>query len=153
MPGYRLHIFGGLITFIGIAFLCSKLLCGTLPATINLFQWALFCILGALFPDVDTKSKGQGIFYKVMLFILIFLLWKKKWSLFVFLSFVSLVPVLSRHRGLFHRVWFVTTIPLTIAFIAGLSFPAYNTLFLSNAIFFICGALSHIALDKVPYLS
>lgn len=153
MPGYRLHIAGGLITFLITVFLLSYFFPADSYSFVRYVQWAGFTVLGSLFPDVDTKSKGQSIFYKVMFVLLLFFLLTKQILLFIFLSFFSLLPVLVRHRGLFHRAWFLIIISFSLAFLLGYSFPGYQTVFLSNAFFFVIGAGSHLALDKIPYLS
>ena len=64
MPGYKGHIVGAALAFAGTLLVVSK----TYPPTpLTALQWFLLTILGALFPDVDIKSKGQGIFYRVVL--------------------------------------------------------------------------------------
>ncbi len=146
MPGYKAHIVGGIVTFAAISFVLNNYL---QPLPVVAFQWLGATILGALFPDVDIKSKGQGIFYKVMLVCLVLLLWKRQAYLFVIMSFLALVPVLVRHRGLFHQVWFVLVVPLGIAFVAGQSFPLHSVALLQAACFFCAGALSHLLLDRI----
>jgi hypothetical protein len=145
MPGYKAHIVGGVVTFAAISFFLNSYV---QPVPAVAFQWLGATILGALFPDVDIKSKGQGIFYKGMLVCLLLLLWKRQAYLFVIMSFLALVPVLVRHRGLFHQIWFVIVMPLGIAFIVGQSFPLYTVVLLQTACFFSVGALSHIILDR-----
>ncbi len=146
MPGYKAHIVGGVMTFAAISFVLNNYL---QPLPVVAFQWLGATILGALFPDVDIKSKGQGIFYKGMLVCLVLLLWKRQAYLFVIMSFLALVPVLVRHRGLFHQVWFVIIMPLGIAFLVGQSFPVHSIALLQTASFFCAGALSHLILDRV----
>ncbi len=146
MPGYKAHIVGGVVTFAAVSFVLNNYL---QPVPAVAFQWLGATILGALFPDVDIKSKGQGIFYKGMLVCLVLLLWKRQAYLFVIMSFLALVPVLVRHRGLFHQVWFVILMPLGIAFLVGQSFPIQSVVLLQAACFFSAGALSHIILDRV----
>ena len=146
MPGYKFHILGGVATFSGLMMLCCHY--GVPITPFIMLQWLAATILGALFPDVDIKSKGQGIFYKGMLFFLLFLFWTKQFHLFVIMSFLALVPLLVRHRGVFHRPWFVVVLPLSVAFITGIVFPVHGVLFFYNACFFSAGALSHILLDR-----
>ncbi len=146
MPGYKTHIVGGAVTFAALAYAVQ----GHVDLTPSLtFQWLGAAILGSLFPDVDIKSKGQGIFYKGMLLCLILLLFKKQFYPFVILSFLGLVPVLVRHRGLFHRPWFVVVLPLALAFVVGQSFPDASITLLQTSCFFAAGALSHLLLDRM----
>ncbi|MFT6765557.1 MAG: hypothetical protein ACJAZS_000435 [Alteromonas naphthalenivorans] len=146
MPGYRSHIAGGAITFCGIVLLVSK----TYPPTpITALQWFLLTIVGALFPDVDIKSRGQGIFYRVILLCLILLYLQKNWHLFAATSFLAMIPLLVRHRGLFHELWFVVAVPFALACFTMQSFPACKTILLLDATFFAAGAVSHIVLDRI----
>lgn len=147
MPGYKIHILGGAVTCGCLIKLFSHY--GIDPTPLVACQWFGATILGSLFPDVDIKSKGQGIFYKAMFVCLLILLWKRQLYLFVLASFLALVPVLVRHRGIFHQVWFVVVVPFLVAFAAGSSFPCYKTLFFYQATFFCAGALSHIVLDRL----
>jgi hypothetical protein len=146
MPGYQGHIVGGAATFCGVALLVSK----TYPPTpITALQWFLLTIVGALFPDVDIKSKGQGIFYRIIVLCLILLYLQKNWHLFAATSFLAMIPLLVRHRGLFHELWFVVVVPFALAYFTMQSFPACKTMLLLDAVFFAAGAVSHIILDRI----
>jgi hypothetical protein len=73
MPSYRVHLIGGFLTYLAV-------LQGIKHMDISGFviaQGLLFCLLGALFPDIDVKSKGQKIFYSILLCLLFWLLYKK----------------------------------------------------------------------------
>jgi membrane-bound metal-dependent hydrolase YbcI (DUF457 family) len=65
------------------------------------------------------------------------------------LSFLMIIPIMSRHRGLFHRTWFLVLMPLTIWAIFAAFFPAWSRPFFLNTLFFIAGALSHLFLDFI----
>ena len=146
MPGYRGHIVGGATTFCVVILLVSK---SYPPTLITALQWFLLTIVGALFPDVDIKSKGQGIFYRVILLCLILLYLQKNWQLFAATSFLAMIPVLVRHRGLFHNLWFVIFVPFALAYFMIESFPQHKTILLLDALFFAAGAISHIILDRM----
>lgn len=146
MPGYKTHIVGGVVVFAALAYIVKGYV---QPTPSVAFQWLGATLLGALFPDVDIKSKGQGIFYKGMLICLVLLLLKRQFYPFVILSFLGLIPVLVRHRGIFHRVWFVTVAPLVLALVVGQSFPDARVALLQTSCFFAAGAVSHIVLDRI----
>ena len=146
MPGYRAHMVGGLAAF---GCLASVLLDRVEATPLVILTWAVASVLGSLFPDIDTKSKGQGIFYKALFVCLILLLCNQNGHLFVLMSFIALVPLLVRHRGIFHAVWFVTLVPLVVAYAVGDAFPAYRYECWYLGWFFAAGALSHIALDRM----
>jgi len=146
MPGYRGHIVGGAATFCVAALVISKMYP---PTLITALQWFLLTIVGSLFPDVDIKSKGQGIFYRFILLCLVLLYFQKKWDLFAATSFVAMIPLLVRHRGLFHNIWFVICVPFTAAYFIAQSFPHHSTMLMLDALFFASGAISHIILDRM----
>jgi membrane-bound metal-dependent hydrolase YbcI (DUF457 family) len=146
MPGYKGHIAGGAAAFAIVALVVSKTYP---PSPITALQWFFLTILGALFPDVDIKSRGQGIFYRVVLLTLVIFYIKKQWHLFSAVSFLALTPLLVRHRGLFHNFWFVVLVPFALAYCCIEAFPHYQTLLMLNALFFAAGAISHIVLDRL----
>ena len=55
MPGYRAHLAGGLTVY-GITIYLLRSYCGSVFIAA---EWMLFTLAGSLFPDIDTKSKGQ----------------------------------------------------------------------------------------------
>lgn len=142
MPGYKGHIAGGLVMF-GALYAATQSLIA--PGT----AWWLcaLTLAGALFPDVDTKSKGQKWLYRVLFCFLIGFLFLKKFVPFAVLALLVGLPLVVDHRGLFHRLWFIAL--LAIAALAALDWyhivPAHNALF--PALFFIAGAASHLMLD------
>ncbi len=146
MPGYRAHMVGGVVAFSCVLYVLSQH--GSTDA-VTMAGWFVAALLGSLFPDIDTKSKGQGLFYKAMLVCLILLLWLHEMHLFILMSFVALMPLLVRHRGIFHQVWFVIAVPFAFAYAVGSSFALPHKDFLLIALFFVVGALSHILLDRL----
>lgn len=146
MPGYKGHLVGG-----AVAFSCLILITKywQQPSLFLAIQYFFFTLLGSLFPDIDTKSRGQGIFYRILLIVLGVLIFRRNIQVCLILSLVSLTPLLVRHRGLFHKIWFIIITPFSIAFLASyashLSLGAYSM----QALFFVVGALSHIVLDKL----
>lgn len=144
MPNYKKHLVGGFATYTTLLFLLKSVN----PTLTSAIQWLVICLLGSLFPDVDTKSKIQKIFYTGFLILLFFLISINKFKLALFLSVISLSPLVVNHRGIFHKAWFI--IFITIAFVF---FSVEIKLFHSTseitipALFFTAGALSHIILD------
>ncbi len=148
MPGYRGHIAGGCCVYAGLMVLHS------LP-TVSLMtqgEWLLCTIAGALFPDIDIKSRGQKYFYWAVLCVF--------GVCFVHHSFVSLavcsvgavIPMLVRHRGIFHAWWFSILVPLIGWGCVSTLWPHLSGPLWYDMIFFVAGALSHIVLDKRAYI-
>lgn len=145
MPGYRAHLVGGIALF-GITIYLLRSFCGSVFVGA---EWLIFALVGSLFPDLDTKSKGQGIFYKILLIALIILAIQRKFLIMAFLGVAAVIPIVARHRGLFHSLAFIIvfagSVGLTVLFYA----PEYKYVVMFDAIFFIVGAISHLFLDFV----
>ncbi len=143
MPGYRGHLVGG-----GVAYLC--LLCifhSYVVSPLIAFEWFLCALLGSLFPDIDTKSKGQKLFYQGFLIIFIVLLMQRRLLLMAGLSIASVFPLIVKHRGIFHSIWFLMGSMMLLLFYINKQFPVYAPLVFFDGIFFMAGIISHLWLD------
>ena len=142
MPGYKGHIAGGIVVSIPLVYVFSS------HATLfTATTWFLFSIAGALFPDVDTKSKGQKWFYRIVVPVLFLFLLIKRFLSFTVLALIAFLPLLVNHRGVFHRLWFVTLPPIAIVgFLTWYKIAYFRTASLL-AVFFVAGAISHLVLD------
>lgn len=151
MPGYKGHLIGGTTTFFLVNHAVNKIPAHK-PFTFDeFFFYFLLCLLGSLFPDIDTKSFGQKIFYILLALLIIFAIGSNRWPLLSMLSLVSLFPLLVNHRGIIHRVWFVIFVPLIIPIIVLHNYPKLaHSSFIAYA-FFVAGALSHLALDYCSF--
>ena len=151
MPGYRAHIFCAILLYTAIILcigaLCKNyiVLCGGLCAI----------IIGALFPDIDIKSKGQHYlywFYAAVLAILLLLHWhqpKRLWiDLIICLAIITIAPMLGRHRGITHAPPFIVSLGLSFWIITAGFYPVYTAQFFFCSFCFVLGALLHIWLDK-----
>jgi hypothetical protein len=144
MPNYKGHLAGGAVTFAGIIAL-TKLY--RYP-WLKLSEWLVFTLGGALFPDVDIKSKGQKIFYRLLLVMLIYLLIQQRLQAVIFLGITGAVPQVVRHRGIFHHPWFIILCSVAPVFVASMYQPYYFNLILGDSLFFCAGAFSHLILDR-----
>ena len=144
MPGYKGHVVGGLAAF----GLLHCLLAPFNPTFLTSFEWLLCALFGALFPDIDIKSRGQNIFYSLLavFYAVVLMLGKIAWSPFFVVA--ALFPMIVSHRGLSHRVWFAVLV--SIGFGLGLSTycPSCTQAAYFNALFLGVGMLSHLMLDK-----
>lgn len=140
MPGYKGHLAGGAT----VALLTLLIFPQTIFTAFACFSCAL---AGSLFPDIDTKSKGQLLFYRIFLAAFILLLFLRQIHVLVLLSFLLFVPVLARHRGLFHRVWFLCFLSVGAFVYTGVCLEAYAYNVSISILFFLLGALSHVWLD------
>lgn len=146
MPGYKGHLLGGLAAgglLISILS-CLQVIC---PTPLCGIEWVLASCLGSLFPDIDIKSKGQKIFYWLLLIFFMYLYSTKKLMMLGLFSIIGILPMLVRHRGLFHKWWFIMAVPFLLALCTSQYFPCYKTAFFFDALFFVFGAFSHLILD------
>ncbi len=144
MPSYRGHLIGGFVTYIVILQLIKNVhLSGFM-----IIQGLIFCLLGALFPDIDVKSKGQKVFYFILLILLGILLYKKMYCLFAVMSFLGIIPILVRHRGIFHHIWFLFSMAVLFTFAIKNWCGPIENMMLYNCWFFFAGTVSHIVLDR-----
>ncbi|HEB41493.1 MAG TPA: hypothetical protein ENI08_00545 [Candidatus Dependentiae bacterium] len=146
MPGYKGHLIGGVAAF-GITLLVSTKIFALDYSLVMAAEWLICALAGSLFPDIDVKSKGQKYFYWVVLALFIFCILWQKYKLLAGCSVIVVMPMLVRHRGIFHRLWFVILVPLAIWFFVSFYVPYIQQRMLLDTIFFIAGAISHLWLD------
>lgn len=144
MANYKKHLVGGGIAyFIVLLFIFPRYHAPITTAA----EWLLFSLAGSLFPDIDIKSKGQRYFYWLILLILILLLYSERYIALSVISIAATIPMLSKHRGLFHKIWFLIGAPVGVWYIAALNYPSLSQALFFDMVFFIVGALSHLYLD------
>lgn len=144
MPNYNTHLSAGSITFAVILLLVVP---HYPPSITTAAEWFLFALAGSLFPDIDIKSKGQRYFYWFIFILLILLATTKRFITLAIVSTLAMVPLLGKHRGLFHRTWFIVLAPFVFWYIAACHFHAFADALFFDILFFVAGALSHLWLD------
>lgn len=145
MPGYKAHLSGALVAYAGVALLIFPV-----DFTVARHLELVLCMLaGALFPDVDIKSKGQRIFYLLVIPSAL-MLWIGDFHVMAFaLAIGAFLPLVCAHRGLFHKISFLFFVSC-IFFIIGFSWCTTATWAVRmalNAVFFFFGTVTHIILD------
>ena len=144
MPNYKGHLVGGIVIY-ALLFFC---ICATQkPSSMVAIEWLIATLAGALFPDIDIKSKGQKYFYYVVFVLFDVLAARQRFELVTCCSFIFLTPMLVRHRGIFHHPLFVIIMPLLLWLFLSTLVPKISHRLLMDTGFFIAGALSHIWLD------
>jgi hypothetical protein len=144
MPSYKGHLAGGIFAYLLALYF---VLTNQSISIATGIEWLLFTLAGALFPDVDIKSKGQKFFYWIVFFLGLILLFLEHIQAFVILGFICLVPLLVRHRGIFHRLWFVVCMPTFLSIFLCVYMPGCSRIIMFDTLFFIVGAVSHLWLD------
>lgn len=155
MAGYKGHIAGATLFYgIYVALLLFVFSLGIFAQGIGYTQaWQpllgllLVAVLFGLFPDVDTNSKGQDIFFATIFIADILLILNRQLELAAYLGLVSMLPILGKHRGWTHSFWAMAVVPLPILIIPYL----YNSANLPLAALYygaaVVGYFSHLFFD------
>jgi membrane-bound metal-dependent hydrolase YbcI (DUF457 family) len=143
MPQYRTHLVGGVISCVILYSILSYARLLYAPVW-QLFVCALF---GSLFPDVDTKSVIQRICFYIVIGLLILFIAMQRMYAAATLSVMACVPLIVRHRGLFHRLSFVAILSGSVVLVVAAHEPRLTSALLCNMAFFLVGVLSHLMLD------
>lgn len=121
MAGYRGHISGAVIFFliymVGLIFLLTSSSGEQFVLSNNVYTiLALFaiCIMFGLWPDVDTNSKGQDIFYALFFVLDVALIYYERFHEAAYLGLFCILPILGKHRGWTHTFWAMLIIPSPI---------------------------------------
>ena len=69
------------------------------------------CLLFGLWPDVDTNSKGQNIFYSLFFVVDVGLIVAREIEAAAYLGLFCILPALGKHRGWTHTFWAMLLIP------------------------------------------
>jgi len=143
VPGYRTHLFGGLGAYIIVMCALSRLC----PSTACGVEWLAFALAGSLFPDIDIKSRAQQLFYFLLLLAAWVIYADKRYDLLPALAVATFLPQLVKHRGLFHRLWFVLLASYAIWRVGSTVRPDLTLTLQFDMLFFAAGAISHLWLD------
>jgi membrane-bound metal-dependent hydrolase YbcI (DUF457 family) len=105
-------------------------------------------LLGGLFPDVDTDSKGRRLFYGAALVADAYLILRHLYRQSAILGFFALLPAIDGHRGWTHTLWAALLVPSPIlwapVFLLHQPWPVAAPYYLAAVV----GYLSHLLLDR-----
>lgn len=154
MASYKGHIAGGLaltavyaatVTFIPLEKFAEA--AGVLGNWQAIFAVFVIGTLFSLFPDVDTNSKAQDIFFGIIFPLDVLLLWQGYLQAAAYLGLIAMLPILGHHRGWTHKKLAMILTPLPILLVPYL----YNDKILPASIIYygaaVVGYFSHLLLD------
>lgn len=148
MPGFKAHLFGGAL-FFGLV-LATVLWLGLYqPDQQTLLFLALIALLSALFPDVDTDSKGRVLFYGALLVVYLALMIQGRFRLAAVLGFCALLPAVGHHRGWTHSWWAMLLVPLPIIILPMVFYERSLATVLPFYAASVTGYCSHLILDRL----
>jgi membrane-bound metal-dependent hydrolase YbcI (DUF457 family) len=161
MPGYKGHLIGS--TTLGAVYTCAVDYFSTntisdkphfLAEPQMLAGLMVISILFGLWPDVDTNSKGQDIFYGIAILVDIGLILTHRMEAAAILGLVSMTPTIGKHRGWTHSKLAMLVVPAAIFALPLLYRP--DLMHLSWLIYgaAVTGYFSHLLLDGkiVPWI-
>ncbi len=154
MSGWRGHIAGAVV--INTAYVTGiKAFPGDALARagISLTDWQMIvglfviAVLFGLWPDVDTNSMGQNIFFGLAFLTDIVLIATGKFEPAAYLGLLAMTPIIGKHRGWTHSKLAMIAVPLPIVLapylhserVLGASLLIYGAA--------VAGYFSHLLLD------
>ena len=148
MPNYKGHLMAGAVTFAATLYTLNHF--GTPMPSVELGGlFLIVTLIGSIFPDIDTKSKMQKYFYVSSALAFPTLLFSSTLNyIFLIAGLCIAIPCL-RHRTITHNPFFILGLPGLMVLYAVLFYPSTQQIALFCYIFFVCGALSHIFLDRL----
>ncbi len=113
------------------------------------FTAGLFIVsmLFALWPDIDTNSKGQDIFFGAGFALDVLLIWQGYIEAAAYLGLLSMTPIIGKHRGWTHSLWAMFLVPFPILIVPYLH---RESILLTSLLFYgaaVAGYFSHLLLD------
>jgi len=108
-------------------------------------------VLFGLWPDIDTNSKGQDIFFGIAFLADILLIVNGRIEAAAYLGLVAMTPILSHHRGWTHSRWAMLLVPAPLIIIPYLYRPSVllPALLIYGAA--VVGYFSHLLLDGLIF--
>jgi len=159
MSNYKGHIVGGAIGGIVYAAVVTGAInthidfssYGTNPEWVFPAILVVLSILFGLWPDIDTNSKGQDIFYAGMFSLNIYLIATSSYRLAAFLGLLAMLPIIGKHRGWTHSRLTMILVPLPILVLPYLLEPTKPWLGAPYYGAAVVGIFTHILLDGLLF--
>lgn len=150
MPGHHTHKAAGALAAVATILLTHASLPLTALWTTQNIARIFAGIAGGMFPDIDTKSRGQRLWYMLLVPLLGAAILMQHKVFICILCALGVIPPLLPHRGVTHELWFVLLAPLGGPVVASMYQPAYLHTAIDIYFFFVLGAITHLLLDLGP---
>ena len=109
------------------------------------------CLMFGLWPDVDTNSKGQNLFYALFFVVDVGLIATRQFQEAAYLGLFCILPALGKHRGWTHTYWAMLLIPsplLVLPYVLTPDRPLAGLPFYGAA---VVGYFSHLVMDGLVF--
>lgn len=155
MAGYKGHLAGATVFcglyLAGLLYISSVELLTARFSAFELLGYPLglfgLCLMFALWPDTDTDSKGQNLFYSIFFLIDVVLIATQRFEEAAYLGLFALLPALGHHRGWTHSWWAMLLVPAPLVVLPMLFFPERPLAGLPFYGAAVVGYLSHLFMD------
>ena len=159
MAGYRGHIAGASVFF--AVYLAGLIYVFSVDAAYErftlleliAFPLALFglCLMFGLWPDVDTNSVGQDIFYTIFFLVDVVLIATRHFEEAAYLGLFAILPVLGKHRGWTHTWWAMLLVPSPLLILPYVFYPERPLAGLPFYGAALVGYFSHLFMDGMVW--
>jgi membrane-bound metal-dependent hydrolase YbcI (DUF457 family) len=154
MANWRGHVAGGAVLgliYLGTLEIAPDNIVENTKGLLSDYQMLLglmvICVLFALWPDIDTNSKGQNIFFGIAFVADILLIVNGRLEAAAYLGLIAMTPIIGKHRGWTHTKWAMLLVPAPLIVIPYLYRPSVlqPAILLYGAA--VVGYFSHLLLD------
>jgi membrane-bound metal-dependent hydrolase YbcI (DUF457 family) len=145
MSLYKGHLAGGVFAF--VIYLVVLAVFFSYKPTFETLIWFGLCILGSIWPDIDTSSTAQKLFYGFFLVLDVIFLIAGQYKKAAILGFFALLPIIGKHRGWTHSISAAFIIPSPLIVLPVIK-PELNAGGLEYYVPVVIGYLSHLVLDR-----
>ena len=146
MPGYKAHIAVGSAACLFLIYIISTL-AHFRPTFLQFIGCFVCAVMGSIFPDIDTTSKAQRLFFIFSSIVLLTAIVLQAWFIFFNFSLISVIVMLLKHRTITHNAFFLFTLSILPILFSLLFLHGISTTVLLSALGFAVGAFSHLLLD------
>lgn len=154
MANYKGHVAGGL--GLGVMYIAAL---GLLPGRWlertggMLDNWQMLtgllvlAMLFSLWPDIDTNSKGQDIFFRAAFGLDVLLIATGHLEAAAYFGLICMFPIIGKHRGWTHSKWAMFVVPAPIVVVPYINRSELLATFLVFYGAAVVGYFSHLLLD------
>ncbi len=155
MAAYRRHVAGATIFFalylagLGALYSAGRAYAQFSPAEVVAYTLVLFgiCLLFGLWPDVDTSSVSQELFYTIFLVVDAVLIFTHHFEAAAYFGLLAILPIVSKHRGWTHSWWATLLVPAPLLVVPALFFEERRFVGLPFYGAAVVGYVSHLVMD------
>ncbi len=104
-------------------------------------------LMFGLWPDVDTNSKGQNLFYALFFAVDVVLIGMRRFEWAAYLGLFCILPIIGKHRGWTHSFWAMLVIPAPLLVLPAVLAPATPLAGLPFYGAAVVGYFSHLFMD------